>query len=93
MLYLAFKDISLSKLAEDFRNAKYSWVVLSLFIGLLSHIIRAYRWNLLIRPLGYKPGLLNSYFAVTIGYLANFAFPRLGEVTRCASLSKTEKIP
>ncbi len=28
-----------------------------------------------------------------VGYLANFAFPRLGEVTRCASLSKKENIP
>ncbi len=28
-----------------------------------------------------------------VGYLANLAFPRLGEVTRCGVLSKTEKIP
>ncbi len=28
-----------------------------------------------------------------VGYLANLALPRLGEVTRCGSLSKAEKIP
>lgn len=27
------------------------------------------------------------------GYLANFAFPRIGELTRCISLSKKEQIP
>jgi hypothetical protein len=27
------------------------------------------------------------------GYLANFAFPRIGEVTRCATLAKKENIP
>ncbi len=27
------------------------------------------------------------------GYLANFALPRIGEITRCASLGKKEKIP
>src|SRR5258706_16111441 len=28
-----------------------------------------------------------------VGYFANLAFPRLGEVTRCGSLNKTESIP
>jgi hypothetical protein len=28
-----------------------------------------------------------------IGYLANLAFPRIGEVTRCASLNRSDKIP
>lgn len=27
------------------------------------------------------------------GYLANFAFPRIGEITRCVTLGKKEKIP
>lgn len=31
--------------------------------------------------------------AVMIGYLANFALPRLGEVSRCLSLKQTENIP
>ncbi len=28
-----------------------------------------------------------------VGYLSNFAFPRIGEFTRCATLSKKEQIP
>jgi len=28
-----------------------------------------------------------------IGYLANFVFPRIGEITKCGSLSKSDKIP
>jgi hypothetical protein len=28
-----------------------------------------------------------------VGYLANYAFPRIGEITRCGVLAKTEKIP
>ena len=28
-----------------------------------------------------------------IGYLSNFALPRLGEVTRCVTLGRREKIP
>lgn len=51
------------------------------------------RWKLLIQPLGYNPKLSNTFFAVMVGYLANFALPRLGEVSRCGVLTKYEKIP
>jgi uncharacterized membrane protein YbhN (UPF0104 family) len=48
---------------------------------------------MLIEPLGYKPSLSNTSAALMIGYLANLAVPRLGEVTRCGTLNRSEKIP
>jgi hypothetical protein len=51
------------------------------------------RWRILIQPLGFNPKLSNTFFAVMVGYLANFALPRLGEVSRCGVLTKYEKIP
>ena len=44
-------------------------------------------------PMGYSPRLANTFFAVMIGYLANLAVPRLGEVLKCTILSKYEKVP
>jgi len=76
-----------------FITANYSWIILSIFIGILSHVVRAYRWRMLLEPLGYRPKISNTFFAVMIGYLANMALPRLGEVTRCGVLNKYEKIP
>jgi uncharacterized protein (TIRG00374 family) len=43
--------------------------------------------------MGYHPSLKNTFFAVMVGYFANMAFPRLGEVTRCGILARYEKIP
>jgi uncharacterized protein (TIRG00374 family) len=43
--------------------------------------------------MNYHPSLKNTFFAVMVGYFANMAFPRLGEVTRCGILTKYEKIP
>lgn len=77
----------------SFRNANYSWVLLSVVAGALSHLFRAARWRILMNPMGYYPRLHNTFFAVMIGYLANLALPRLGEVTRCGILHKYEKIP
>ena len=59
----------------------------------LSHILRALRWRILMLPMGYKPSFINTFFAVMIGYLANLAVPRLGEVLKCTILAKYEKVP
>ena len=93
LLYLAFRGMSFETLANDLKHARYSWVLLSLFFAFIAYISRALRWRLIIEPLNYKPGLRNTFFALMVGYLANFAFPRIGEITRCATLSKKEKIP
>ncbi|HCT70788.1 MAG TPA: TIGR00374 family protein, partial [Bacteroidales bacterium] len=44
-------------------------------------------------PMGYHPKTSNVFMAVMIGYLANLALPRLGEVSRCGILTRYEKIP
>ncbi|MBE0655978.1 MAG: flippase-like domain-containing protein [Bacteroidales bacterium] len=93
LLYFAFRGIDFQSLMGDFKKARYSWVILSLGFAMIAYISRAIRWNLIIEPLGYKPELKNTFFSLLVGYLANFAFPRIGEITRCATLGKKEKIP
>ncbi|MEA1898050.1 MAG: lysylphosphatidylglycerol synthase transmembrane domain-containing protein [Bacteroidota bacterium] len=93
LLYFAFKDISLQDLWFDLKHANYNWVILALCLSILSHLSRAMRWKILIEPLGYTPKTRNVFYAVMIGYLANLAAPRLGEISRCGSLNKTDKIP
>ena len=70
------------------------WLLIPVFVILSSsHLLRAIRWNTLMLPMGYKPRLANTFFAVMIGYLANLAVPRLGEVLKCTLLAKYEKVP
>ncbi len=59
----------------------------------MSHLLRGMRWNMLIKPLGQKVSVTNSFVAVMMGYFANMALPRMGEVTRCVVLNRTDKIP
>src|SRR4051812_3313464 len=74
-------------------NANY-WLILPVMISLLlSHYSRARRWKILMEPLGYKPRMANTYLAVLIGYFANLAVPRLGEVLKCTILARYEKVP
>jgi len=48
---------------------------------------------MLINPLGFKPKLTNTFFSVMIMYATNLIVPRGGELARCTTLSKYEKIP
>jgi len=93
LLWFAFGNVDFSKLSEVLAEANYSWLLLSVLFGLFAFISRARRWVLLINPLGFKPSLKNSFYALMTGYLANIALPRIGEITRCVALGKKEKIP
>lgn len=93
LLYFAFRGVALDELGATLKRANFWWIGLSLFFAALSFFSRARRWMLLIEPLGYKPTFWNTYHSLLIGYLSNFALPRLGEVTRCVSLGRREKIP
>lgn len=78
---------------KAFDEADYWWIVFATFLSLISHLVRAMRWQLLLQPLGFNPKLYNTFFALMVGYLANLALPRVGEVSRCGILTKYEKIP
>ena len=78
---------------QSFRDANYLWVALAMVCCLLSHFMRALRWRLLFRPLGLNPSLNHTFGSVIVAYLGNLAFPRAGEVMRCATLRTSERIP
>ncbi len=93
LLWLGFRKLDLTEVWNDIRQADYYWLLFGLVFAIISHVIRALRWNLLINSLGYKTRLTSTFFAVMIGYLANTAVPRMGEFARCGVLSRKEKIP
>lgn len=92
-MWLAFRSVDFNKLAAELKKADFSWLLLSVFFGLVAFLSRSRRWVLLINPLGYHPSFINSFYALMTGYLANLALPRIGEITRCVALGKKEKIP
>ena len=80
-------------LYHSFRHVNYFLLFPVTITLLLSHYVRAMRWRILIQPLHYYPGKLNTFFAVLLGYMFNLFVPRLGEVLKCTLLSRYEKVP
>lgn len=96
MIWLVVKNLTEKdriEIMQSFSQANAGSIALVILIGLLSHVSRAIRWQIMIEPLGHKPGFLNTVMAVLVGYLANLAVPRLGEVSRCGILKKYENLP
>ena len=93
MFWYVYRDLDLQLIGETLKELKYEWILLSFFFGLTSHFIRAVRWKMLIEPMGHKPRTLNLFLSVLVLYFINLVVPRGGEVARCGTVTRYEKIP
>lgn len=93
MVWYSLSQISIDELVQYFRKADYSWIILGMFLGLLSHLSRAYRWRFQLEPMGYNIKFGNSVMAVFATYLINYTIPRAGEVARASILTNYEGVP
>jgi glycosyltransferase 2 family protein len=80
-------------LLGTWKGAHKGWLLIMAVIVMISHIIRAERWKMLIAPTGYQVKLTSSFLSLMVGYLVNLVIPRGGEVSRCYNLYKLDKIP
>jgi glycosyltransferase 2 family protein len=93
LFYWLYKDLNWENLKAGLAETNYFWIAVSMLLGLLSHLSRAVRWKMLIKPLGYNPKVSNIFLSILVLYFTNLFVPRAGEVARCTILSKYEKIP
>jgi len=78
---------------QNMKDANFSWVTASIVIGLASHLSRAWRWNYLLEPMGYRVSLLKGFMLVMLSYFANLGIPRSGELFRATALNTYNKVP
>lgn len=93
LLWLAFKGTNPEELWKSLATADYRFVLLSMIMGYTAYVSRGLRWLLLLDSMGHKSHPWSSIHSVAIGYLANMAVPRAGELARCTALNRAEKIP
>ncbi|MCB0780527.1 MAG: flippase-like domain-containing protein [Flavobacteriales bacterium] len=91
--YNALSDEHKAQLFDAFGRAELGWLLLSVLLGWMSHLSRAWRWRYLLDPMGFTPSFWNCYHAVMSGYFMNMLLPRAGEASRAALLYRREKVP
>ena len=85
-------DEELADFKYSITHANFILVIPVVIMNLASHLARAYRWKLLMEPLDFHPSTKNTFAVTMVGYLANSAVPRLGEVLKCSMLAKYENL-
>ncbi len=93
LLYMSLHKLELKQITETIYKGNFLLVIPVLFISIIVYFFRVLRWELLFRQINQDIPKSNLSIALCIGYLVNFAIPRLGEVTRCAILKKLNKTP
>ncbi len=95
---MSLRGIDFTEFIESIRFANYGWIPPLIGITLLSHWIRAYRWQALILGLPessshYRVSVWNLFSSIMVGYMVNYAVPRAGEIARCTHLVAKKKLP
>lgn len=99
LLVLALRGADIGEIWESLVTADYRWLLPVVVVLLFSHVLRAWRWQILLRALpadeldGRSPRLQPAFFSIMIGYMVNYAAPRLGEFARTANMSSRERLP
>ncbi len=94
ILWWIYRDFDFTQVSDVVcKEMNLWWFALSTLFGVMSHVIRGWRWLLALEPLGYRPRTANCVYAIFIAYGANLVVPRVGEVSRCAVLDKCDDVP
>ena len=96
LLWLALRNADFEAVGAALAGGAWGWLVPFTLVGLLSVVVRAWRWGMLIDALPGRTGrvpLRLTSASVAIGYLVNYAAPRLGEVARTANVARRADAP
>ena len=94
ILFYMYRDFDFAEAKHIFLHEMNIWWLLATLIPItLSHVMRGLRWLITLEPLGYRPKAADSIDSIFIAYASNILIPRVGEVSRCAVLTKYDGVP
>ena len=73
MLYICFRGVDWADFVNGLKACRWSYVLLSMAVGVLAFFLRALRWRQLVLPLDPSLSPMTVFNAVNIGYLANLS--------------------
>ena len=90
LLGLFLRNVDFVGVAREIMRAHPGWLFLSLVTIIVNLVIRAWRWQFLLEPLG-KASFANSFRATAVGFAARSFLPAAaGELVRPYFLSRRE---
>ena len=92
LLFFAFRNVNIGKALDLIEKTSIGWMIVFIIVFLFSHLVRAYRWKVIVSSVKKDTKLLHLFGAIMVGYGVNALVPRLGEVYRALYVGKWENI-
>ena len=80
------RNMNWAEASSAIRRADWTLIALAVVVVWLTHVIRAFRWKTLLKPLAPEASLREIFAATTVGFSAIFLLGRACEVVRPAFL-------
>ena len=93
LLAYALKDISFRSISREFQHADYGLIALVALVTIIGYFLRGKRWQQPLRALGYRPTAFRTTIAMQTGVVSSMIVLGSGEITRCATLQRTDGVP
>jgi len=87
-LWAAFRNVELTLLWNSMKQADLFWLLACVFLFLLAVLPRAWRWQILLKPVAPNVSLWRICIATLIAYAGNNVFPRAGEIARVMEVKR-----
>lgn len=93
IFWLVYRDIDFDQLTQALQGGiSYTLMLLSAVVALLSHVARAARWQILLKPLGRHVSVGELTNSIFVNYGVNILLPRVGEFTRCGMVARRHNL-
>jgi len=93
LLLLWLWIVDLSAVANTLQQAQWGYVAIAAILGIVSTILRAIRWRLILRPIAQVPRI-DVWLISLASSLINFVIPiRSGEIARSLFLKQRDSVP
>ena len=91
-LYFAFHNVDFNDILNEFEHASVFWIVMGVVFMFLSHLVRAWRWTVILRPMKQRTSTWLGFRSIMAGYGMNNVIPRSGELVRPFIFAKHEEL-
>ena len=88
LVYFCIRKIDWTEFRQALAYCRWSYVVLSMLLGVLVFFVRGCRWRMLLLPIDPHTSRITCFNAYNICMAVNLAVPRAGEVARLGYVVK-----
>ncbi|MCM1502435.1 MAG: flippase-like domain-containing protein [Bacteroidales bacterium] len=92
LLYFSFRGVEWKDFLDGLASCRMELVLVSMAASVVAFYLRGLRWRGLLLPFDRRLSRTTAFNAINIGYIANFVFPRIGELVRCGVISRRSSV-